>query len=121
MAITFRELGLTLSILKVPYALLLAGIVAIIDALPILGTGTVLLHWALVALITGNGALALGLVLTYGTVSLVRSVLEPKLVGQGISLHPVATLLAMYVGFSACGVLGMVLFPIALPDDGKTM
>lgn len=113
MLITFGELALGFFLLGVDYALLLAALVALVDALPVFGTGTVLLPWAAVELLSGRFPLAAGLAVLYAVVSAVRSLLEPKLVGERVGLPPLAALLAMYVGFKAFGVAGMVLSPLA--------
>lgn len=114
LCITFLELSAGFIFLHIEHAALIAAIVALIDALPVLGVGTVLLPWAVFKLITGNTAIALGFVILYASVTLLRSLLEPKLVGAQLGLHPVATLLAMYIGFSSTGILGMILFPMGL-------
>lgn len=113
MLITFGELTAGLLLLRVDLALLLAALVALVDALPIFGTGTILIPWAAVTLLSGDWKLAIGLAALYGVVSFVRSLLEPKLVGDRIGLHPLAALFAMYLGFSAFGVWGMILSPLA--------
>lgn len=112
--VTFFELAVAFLILKIDYAFLLALIIALIDALPILGTGTVLIPWALFSLVTGNPARAVSLIAVYCIIALVRSFLEPKFIGRQIGLHPVATLAALYVGFCIAGVSGMILFPVTL-------
>ena len=114
MCITFGELSAAFLLMRIDYALTLALIIAVIDALPVLGTGTVLIPWALIALAAGQPVRAVTLLAVYGVVSLVRSFLEPKLVGRQLGLHPLATLMAMYVGFSCIGIPGMLLFPMAL-------
>lgn len=113
MLITFGELTAGFLLLRVELALLPAALVALVDALPIFGTGTVLLPWALFSFLSGDWARALGLVILYAVVSAVRSLLEPRLVGQTAGLPPLAALLAMYVGFRALGVWGMILSPLA--------
>lgn len=113
MLVTFMELSAGFLVLGVDLALLLAALVSLVDALPVFGTGTVLLPWAAVELLAGNGSLALGLLALYLLVSAVRSLLEPKLVGDRVGLPPLAALLAMYVGFQSFGVAGMVLSPLA--------
>lgn len=113
MLITFGELAVGFLLLRVDLALLLAALVALVDALPVFGTGTVLLPWAVLALLGGDAGLALGLLAVYAAVSCVRSLLEPKLVGDKVGLPPLAALLAMYVGFRAFGVAGMILSPLA--------
>lgn len=114
MGVTFAELTIAFLFLRIDYAILLALVIAIIDALPVFGTGTVLIPWAVIELISGEYQMAIGLALAYAAVGLVRSLLEPKLIGGQIGLHPVATLMAMYVGFCVFGVFGMILCPLLL-------
>lgn len=114
MSVTFVELCVAFLVLRIDYAILLALVISIIDALPVFGTGTILIPWAVVELISGEYQMAIGLGLVYAAISLVRSMLEPKLVGGQIGLHPVSTLIAMYVGFCVFGVFGMILFPLLL-------
>lgn len=113
MLLTFGELALGFLLLRVEPALLLAGLTALVDALPVFGVGTVLLPWGAAALLLGDVRLGLGLLLLYGVVTLVRSLLEPRLVGKRVGLPPLAALACMYVGFRAFGVAGMVLAPLA--------
>ena len=103
-----------LVLLRHPYALLLAFLIAFIDALPVFGTGTVLIPWALLSCITGRVPYGIALAALYAVIALVRSVMEPKLVAAQAGLPPLAALVAMYVGFCALGVAGMLLFPLAL-------
>ena len=85
---------------------------AVVDALPVLGAGTVLLPWALYEMLTGQVPLALGLAITYAAVTVLRSAIQAKLLGDQLGLHPLASLAAIYAGWTLCGVLGMLLFPI---------
>lgn len=110
--ITFFELALAFALLGVGYPLVLAVIIAVIDALPVLGTGTVLIPWAVCELLTGGTALGVGLAVTYGAVTLLHSCIQAKLLGDHLGLHPVVTLIAIYVGYRAWGVRGMLTFPI---------
>ena len=93
---------------KLPMALLTAAV----DAVPLLGTGTVLLPWSLVCLLQGEAVRAVGLLSVYVTALLVRSSLEPKLVGRQLGLDPLASLLALYTGYRIWGFGGMILAPI---------
>lgn len=110
---TFAQVAVGLLLLRVEPALLLAGLTALVDALPIFGSGAVLLPWGLWTLLSGNYPLGLGLFLLYGLVTLVRSLLEPRLVGQRAGLPPLAALVSMYAGFRTFGVAGMILAPLA--------
>ncbi|MBR7081309.1 MAG: sporulation integral membrane protein YtvI [Oscillospiraceae bacterium] len=114
MLITFLELTVAFLILRIEYAALLAAFIAVIDALPVLGTGTVLLPWAAWELICGNVGRAVALAVTYLIVTLVHGFIEPKIVGSRVGLSPVVTLLALYAGFKAAGVAGMVLAPLSV-------
>ncbi|WP_278246058.1 sporulation integral membrane protein YtvI [Clostridium pasteurianum] len=110
--ITFIELSVGLSILKISNSILIAALIAIIDILPILGTGGTLLPWAIISIVTGNISLAIGLVSLYLLILIIRQVLEPKIVGNQIGLHPIVTLICMFVGAQLLGFIGLFLLPI---------
>ena len=112
MGVTFCLLFAGFSLLRVGYPLLIALLVTLVDALPVLGTGSVLIPWALICLLEGSGARALGLLGLYATAALTRSVLEPKLVGSHLGLDPLVTLMAMYCGLRLWGLGGMLLLPM---------
>jgi predicted PurR-regulated permease PerM len=92
--------------------LVLAGLIAIVDAFPILGVGTVLIPWALICLLRRQTVRGIGLLAVYAVVWLARSILEPKLVGKGLGLDPLVTLVAIYAGWKLWGIGGMLLAPI---------
>lgn len=96
------------------YALLAAVFTALVDALPVLGTGTVLFPWALGCLLLGNTGRGLALLAVYAAATLVRSLLEPRLLANQADLPPLTALLAMYLGFHFLGVGGMILMPVLL-------
>lgn len=110
--ITFIELSIGLSILRIPNSILFAALIAIIDILPILGTGGILLPWAAICVVTGNIGLAVGLVILYIIILVIRQTLEPKVVGNQIGLHPIVTLMCMFVGAQLFGFIGLFLLPI---------
>lgn len=112
MTITFTEIFIGLSILGVKYSFLFAILIAIVDAIPILGTGTVLLPWAAVLLVMGSYRSAVGLLILYAVCLVVRQFLEPKIISSQIGMHPLLTLMAMYVGFRLFGIAGMIFAPI---------
>lgn len=112
--LTFVELWLGLSFLKIPYALAIALGIAIFDLMPILGTGGILLPWAVILLVLGNFPLAIGVALLYVVITAVRNALEPRIVGDQIGMHPLATMVAMILGLKLLGIVGMMLFPITL-------
>lgn len=112
MSLTLVILLLGFSLLRIPRGPLWALGVTLVDAFPILGTGTVLLPWSLLCLLQGNTPRAIGLLGLYATVTLTRSLLEPKLVGQHLGLDPLATLAALYAGYRLWGIAGMILSPL---------
>ena len=111
-AITFGVLLLGFALLRVRRAPLIALLVSLVDALPVLGTGTVLLPWSLICLLSGDGGRALGLAGLYPNAALLRSALEPRILGRRLGLDPLATLIAMYCGFRLWGLTGMLLLPL---------
>lgn len=111
-SLCFCIVSLGLLILGVPYAPFWALAIALVDAIPVLGTGTILLPWALVGLLQGNQVLALGLAGIYVTAMLSRSVLEPRLVGKQLGIDPLMTLMALYIGYRIWGFGGMLLSPM---------
>lgn len=114
MLITFSELFIGFSILGINKAIILAAIIAVIDILPILGTGGVLIPWSVYLVLSGNYTLAAGMIILYLIILVVRQVIEPKIVGSQVGLHPVLTLASMFVGLHFFGILGMFGFPITL-------
>ncbi len=112
--ITFVELTIGFLILRIPNAPALAAVVALIDILPILGTGTVLIPWAVFCLIKKDFFMAAGLLVLYVVILIIRNIIEPKIVGMQVGLHPVITLASMFVGLSVGGIVGMFGFPIAI-------
>ncbi len=114
MAVTFAELALGLSILRVDKAILVAALIAVIDLLPVLGTGGVMVPWIIVELIKGNIPFAIGLAVLYLIIIIVRNILEPKLVGKQIGLHPLVMLICMYVGLKIFGFIGLLALPVTV-------
>ena len=113
-SITFCELLIGFWLFDVEYAVILAVVIAIIDALPILGTGTVLIPWGVALLITGNYTLGFCLLGLYLFILIVRQLIEPKIVGKQIGVYPLLTLIAMYTGVKFVGLGGVILGPIIL-------
>lgn len=99
-------------LVRQPYALLLALGLAVLDFIPILGSGTVMVPWAAVDLILGDFRHALGLIAVWGLVALFRRVAEPKILGDQTGLSPLLSLCSVYVGMKLRGVAGMILGPI---------
>lgn len=100
-------------LLRVEHPLTWAALTTLVDIFPILGVGTVLIPWGIVCLLQGNAARGIGILTLFAVIWLVRSVLEPKLVGKGLGMDPLVTLLAIYAGFQIGGITGMLLAPLA--------
>jgi sporulation integral membrane protein YtvI len=109
---TFLLTFIGLAVLRIPYAFLLAILLAVVDLLPLLGTGIILIPWAALCLLLGQVKLGIGLLILYGVSTLIRQILEPKLIGDGLGLHPLVSLGAMYAGLRLFGVWGMILSPL---------
>jgi sporulation integral membrane protein YtvI len=97
-----------------PYALLLALLLALLDFIPIVGAGTVMVPWAVVALFTGDYPTAIQMMVIWGIIVLFRRIMEPKFVGDQTGLSPILSLVGIYVGMKVGGILGMILGPILL-------
>lgn len=102
-------LALGFIILGIDYALLLAVIISVLDFLPILGTGTILIPWALVRLVSGQYAFGFGLLVIYVLTLVIRQIIQPKIVGDTMGLNPIMTLFFLYLGFKISGIAGMIL------------
>ena len=114
MTLTFIEVAIGLTLLKIPNAIVVALLIAMIDILPVLGTGGVMIPWFIIELINGNTFLGLGLAAIYVIVTIIRNIIEPKLVGDQIGLYPLLTLFSMFLGARVFGVLGLFGLPIVL-------
>lgn len=99
-------------LIRQPYALLLALALAVLDFIPIVGSGTVMVPWAVIDLVLGNYLHAIALMVIWGVIAIFRQVGEPKAVGDQTGLSPIVSLLAIYVGMRLGGVLGMILGPV---------
>ena len=113
MLITFLIILAGFLILRVPYAVLLSMGVSVLDVLPVIGVGTVLIPWSVVELIRGNIALSVGLLVLYLVNLVIRQLVEPRIVGKHLGVHPVLTLFLLYVGYSLFGIAGLLLVPLA--------
>ena len=112
MFITFLEQAIGLTILGVEYSILIAMAIAVFDILPVVGSGTIMLPWATVALITGDIRRGLGLLILYVIITVIRQIIEPRIVGGHVGLHPLLTLMSMFVGLRVFGGLGLLGLPI---------
>ena len=110
--LTFSILLAGFLILGVSYAPVWALLIAVVDAVPLLGTGTALVPWAVVCFLQGNYIQGIGLLGIFAIAALTRSTLEPRLVGKQLGLDPLMTLAALYAGFKLWGIWGMLLAPV---------
>lgn len=120
MTVTFTEIFLGLTLLRMlgifssSFTVIIAIVTAIVDIIPVLGTGTILIPWAAYSLIVGNYPLAIGLAVIYAVITVIRQIVEPKLVAGQLGLSPVVTVSALYLGLKIFGVFGMIIAPIIL-------
>ena len=112
--VTFVQLFIGFLILRVRYAFLLSLLVAVVDFLPVLGVGTVLVPWAIIELLRKNFYLGFGLLILFAAVTVLRQIIEPRLIGKSLGVHPLAALIAGYAGWRWFGFLGMALGPVAV-------
>ena len=112
--ITYIELSIGFQILGIPYAPIIGLMVAVFDILPVLGTGGILLPWTVVLLVMKNFSMGIGMFILYLIITILRNTMEPKLVGKQIGLHPLATMISLYVGLKVIGFWGMLIFPTTL-------
>lgn len=111
LSITFIESFIGLTFIGVDYAFTLAIIIAVFDILPVLGTGGIYVPWAVTNFVMGNYRLGIALLVLYGIIIVVRYMVEPKIVGQQLGIHPVVALMSMFVGLKLIGVAGLILGP----------
>ncbi len=107
----------TLKLLKIydsSYIFMIALVIAVIDIVPVLGTGTVLIPWAIYSFITGNIPMGIGLLIIYAIILVIRQIIEPKLVAGQAGLSPIVTITAMYIGTKTLGILGFFILPFAV-------
>ncbi len=114
MCITFAELTLGLGILGIKRFALLAALIAILDVFPVLGSGTILLPWAVILFVQGKLGLGIGMLILYAVVFIVRQTVEPRIVGGQVGLHPIIILVGMFVGVQVFGALGLFGVPILI-------
>ncbi len=104
-----------LTVLQVNYALLIALGIAFMDILPFFGTGTIMVPWAVIKLLSADYKMAVGLLIIWGVGQLARQVIQPKIVGDSLGMPPIPTLILLYVGYRLSGVIGMIVaVPIGL-------
>ena len=114
MLLTFAELSILFSLFGIESAVLKAAVIALLDILPILGTGGIMIPWAVTSLVLGYYKLGLELFLIYGIVTVIRNYVEPKIVGTQLGLHPIITLVSMFIGLRLFGFWGMFGLPVGI-------
>jgi sporulation integral membrane protein YtvI len=114
MLLTFAELSILFSLFGIENAVLKATLIAVMDIMPILGTGGVMIPWAVTSLVLGYTKLGLELFLIYGIVTVVRNYVEPKIVGAQLGLHPIITLVSMFIGLRLFGFWGLFGMPVGI-------
>jgi sporulation integral membrane protein YtvI len=114
MSITFSIILTGLLLAGIDNPLVIALLTAVIDALPVFGAGAILIPWGIALIVTGNVKLGIFLLILDGVILIVRHLIEPRIVGRQIGIHPLLTLLGMYLGLQWIGVLGMILGPICM-------
>ena len=110
MSLTFSELLIGFFILDIKNFFIVALLVSVIDLLPIFGTGTVLLPWAVILFMQGDFKSGIGMIILYIVISFVRNFAEPKIIGKQIGINPLFTLVSMFVGLKVAGIVGIVIF-----------
>lgn len=120
MFITFCELFLGLTILNLigvmdnGYVFMIAIAIAVFDILPVAGSGGILIPWAVVSVILGSYPQAIGLIIIYVVITVIRQYIEPKIVGTSLGVHPIVTLAGLYFGLKLFGFMGMFIVPLAV-------
>lgn len=114
MTYTFSICLIGLSIIRVEYTLLIALGIAVFDAIPMFGSGAILIPWGIYNLILGNLPVGIGLLCIYGLIIFVRQVMEPKVLSNQIGVYALVTVMAMYIGFRLLGVLGIIIGPVTV-------
>jgi sporulation integral membrane protein YtvI len=120
MLITFTEVFLGLNLMKLigiyegGYIAIIAFVVCIVDIVPVLGTGTVVIPWAIYSFVTGNVGLGIGLAILYVVITVLRQAIEPKLVASQVGLPSIVTIMAMFLGARLFGLFGVVLLPFTV-------
>ena len=112
LVITFLEMLTGLFLIRAPYPVIMAVVIALLDLLPVLGVGVVLIPWGIWSFLIGRTAFGIGLLVLFIAHTVFRQVIEPKIVGKSLGVHPLLTLVFIYVGYSVFGIVGLLLVPI---------
>ncbi|WP_028400302.1 sporulation integral membrane protein YtvI [Ectobacillus panaciterrae] len=109
--LTFIMAYIGLWLLNIPYTALLSLLIVVVDILPILGTGSVLVPWAVVSILQDNQTLGIGLLILFAVMTVVRRIIEPKVYSKSMGISPLAALVSLYIGFKLLGFVGLFLGP----------
>lgn len=112
LGITMVQLYIGFLILGINYAFILAVLISVIDILPVLGIGTVLIPWGGIEMMLGHPGRGVGLIVIFAVIEIIRQFIEPRILGRALGIHPLLTLTAMYVGISVFGVAGIFIGPL---------
>ena len=112
LVITFFEMLIGLFLIRAPYPLIMAIVIAILDLMPVIGVGAALIPWGIWSFFVGKTPFGIGLIVLFIAHTVFRQVIEPKIVGKNLGVHPLLTLVFIYVGYSVFGIVGLLLVPI---------
>ena len=112
LGITFLEMLVGLFLIRAPYPLIMAIVIALLDLLPVIGVGAVLIPWGIWSFFVGKASFGIGLIVLFVAHTVFRQVIEPKIIGKNLGVHPLLTLVFIYVGYSIFGIVGLLLVPI---------
>jgi sporulation integral membrane protein YtvI len=114
MLLTFTELSILFTVFGIEYPVVKAALIAVLDIMPVLGTGGIMIPWAVISLVLGYTRLGIELFIIYGIVTVVRNYVEPKIVGTQLGLHPIITLVSMFIGLRIFGFWGLFGLPVGI-------
>jgi len=114
MLLTFTELSILFSLFGIEHPVIKAAVIAVLDIMPILGTGGIMIPWAITSLVLGYTGLGLQLFLIYAIVTIVRNYVEPKIVGAQLGIHPIISLVSMFIGLRLFGFWGLFGLPVGI-------
>lgn len=110
--ITFGELIIGFLLLSVRRFVLMALLVALLDLLPVIGTGTILIPWAIISFLQNNFGFGIGVLILYLLIAVIRNFIEPKIIGKQMEMNPLFTLIFIFIGFKLGGIIGMLVLPM---------
>ena len=113
MVITFAIIFTGFLILRIENALLIALLVSVLDLLPLIGIGVILIPWGIFQILFGSVGTGIGLLVLLGVSAVIRQFAEPKILGKNLGMHPIISLLLLYLGYSVFGIGGLLLVPFA--------